>query len=145
MVSISRETIEQTDARLRQVIRRAQLKVYQERWTFEEFPLAEFASRASPEALALVRDDQVWSQLVPYRGEGEAFKVLRFHFLAGADNSGFVGWLASLIKQTLGSGVFVTCGSNAGAGGIFDYWGVPEAIGEEVAEFVARLAVGEPA
>jgi hypothetical protein len=36
-----------------------------------------------------------------------------------------VGWLASHMKQTLGSGVFVVCGQNHRQGGIFDYWGCP--------------------
>jgi hypothetical protein len=86
-----------------------------------------------------VRDDKVWSQLTPFAGSGEAFTIFRFHFPSNADNSGFVGWLASLIKGRFGSGVFVTCGSNSSDGGIFDYWGVPEAIGEEVVAFVQAM------
>jgi hypothetical protein len=55
----------------------------------------------------------------------EPFCLLSFHFEPGLDNSGFVGWLASHMKQTLGSGVFVVCGQNHRQGGIFDYWGCP--------------------
>jgi hypothetical protein len=137
------ETSEQTHARLRHVIQHAWLKVYGGRWVFEEFPAVEFNTRVSPEAIALVRDDQVWSQLVPHFGQGEAYRVLSFHFPPGVDHSGFVGWLASMIQQNFGAGVFVTSGSN-GEAGIFDYWGVPDEIGDEVIEFVARLAGGRP-
>jgi len=44
------------------------------------------------------------------------------------DNSGFVGWLATHMKRSLGTGVFVVCGQNSARGGIFDYWGCPYAI-----------------
>ncbi|MGI5346709.1 DUF6196 family protein [Streptomyces sp. CA-250714] len=45
-----------------------------------------------------------------------------FHFPAAADNSGFVGWLASELKDQLGTGVAVLCGYNSAQGGIYDYW-----------------------
>jgi hypothetical protein len=95
MVSVARETADETRRRLRRVIRRARLKVYEGVWAFEEFPPADFPARVSPQALALVRDEAVWSQLVPYRGSGEPLTLFRFHFPPGADNSGFVGWLAT--------------------------------------------------
>ena len=44
-----------------------------------------------------------------------------FHFPAGVDNSGFVGWLASHLKVVLGTGVLVVCGFNSQRGGVFDY------------------------
>lgn len=143
MVDISHETPEQTSARLTKVIRSAKLKVYAEAYAFEEFPLAAFRSRADAEALALVRDDHVWSQLVlaPIDG-GEPFAVWRFHFPQGADNSGFVGWLASYLKARFGTGVFVTCGQNSGEGGIFDYWGCPWSIRSEIIAEIERLVGG---
>jgi hypothetical protein len=68
----------------------------------------------------------VWSQLVPCDDPAEElFGLFRFHFPAGVDNSGFVGWLASLLKERFGTGVFVTCGQNKDEGGIYDYWGCP--------------------
>ena len=129
----------------RRVIRSARVKFYDGAWSFEEFPVQRFTERANPDALALVRDDQVWSQLLPHRGEGESFALFRFHFPAGVDNSGFVGWLASLLKEELGTGVFVTCGSNGLDGGIFDYWGIPEALRDQGFAIVSKLCGTEPA
>ena len=126
MVSISKETELQAELRLREVIRAATLQIYDGAYAVDEFPLARFGENADPSALALVRDDQVWSQLRPASPrDRERFAVWRFHFPPDVDNSGFVGWLASALKAKFGTGVFVTCGSNSSHGGIFDYWGVP--------------------
>ena len=126
MVNISQETPDQTEARLRRVIKAARLKVWDVPHAFVEFPRTEFRALADPDALALVRDEAVWSMLVPAPGNApEPFAIWCFHFPAGADNSGFVGWLATHLKMLFGSGVFVTCGQNSADGGIFDYWGCP--------------------
>ncbi|RQZ39717.1 DUF6196 family protein [Burkholderia sp. Bp9099] len=144
MVDISRETVEQTERRLRRVITEARLRIYSGTYTFIEFPLDQFPSAVRADALALVRDDNVWSQLVPSDGSHkEQFGIFRFHFPAGADNSGFVGWLATHLKNRFGTGVFVTCGQNHADGGIFDYWGVPETLSDEVIEEVKRLVQGQ--
>jgi hypothetical protein len=71
--------------------------------------------------------------------ESENFKIFSFHFENGLDNSGFVGWLASKIKQEVGSDVFVVCGQNTNKGGIFDYWGCPIVIETEVINFIKKL------
>jgi hypothetical protein len=55
------------------------------------------------------------------------------------DDSGFVGWLSSLVKATTGSGVFVVCGHNQQRGGVFDYYGVPRPAVEQVRELLDRL------
>jgi hypothetical protein len=139
-MDISYETPEQTQQRLLQVIAHAQLHVLDGTYAFEEFPLPDFLRRVTPSALALVRDDEVWSQLVPSADRTqELCTVFRFHFEAGLDNSGFVGWLASYLKAKLGTGVFVVCGSNSQLGGIFDYWGCPVAVGSQVIAEVERL------
>lgn len=66
-----------------------------------------------------------WSHS-PSRGDGvERFGIFSFHFADQADNSGFVGWLATRLKVELGTGVFVVCGSNRTRGGTYDYWGCP--------------------
>ncbi|WP_421837722.1 DUF6196 family protein [Novosphingobium sp.] len=139
MVSVSNESVVQTDSRLRRVIQEARLKLYDGIWTFESFPISEFAARANHNSLAFVRDDEVWSQLVEWTGVGERFALFRFHFQADADNSGFVGWLASLLKAELGTGVFVTCGSNDRDGGIFDYWGCPYDLRDAAFAVINRL------
>ncbi|CAB3770898.1 hypothetical protein GQ57_22565 [Burkholderia sp. MSh2] len=143
MVDISHETVEQTESRLRRVMTESRLRVYSGTYAFVEFPLDQFPAAVRADALALVRDDNVWSQLVPSDGsQKERFGIFRFHFPAGADNSGFVGWLASHLKNRFGTGLFVTCGQNQADGGIFDYWGVPETLAGEVVEEVKRLVSG---
>jgi hypothetical protein len=140
MVQVNRETAEATEARLLGVIATAELRVFSGAWLFEEFPLNEFKLRADSAAVALVRDDRVWSQLVPADGRaGETFAIFSFHFPRVADNSGFVGWLASHLKRRLGIGVFVTCGQNSAWGGIFDYWGCPLAQRDQVLAVIEEL------
>jgi hypothetical protein len=143
VVNISHEPSEDTKTRLRKVIQSSRVKLYEGAWIFEEFPIAEFSSRMSAKALALVRDEHVWSQLVPSTGNrGEQFGLFRFHFPPNADNSGFVGWLATHLKRRFGTGVFVTCGQNSGDGGIFDYWGCPLELSEQIFTEVRALVAG---
>ncbi|MGL4611616.1 MAG: DUF6196 family protein [Trueperaceae bacterium] len=137
---ISQEKSEETQKRLLKVIAATTLRTYVESYTFQEFPLAMFPSGVSAQALAFVRDDEVWSQLIPSSDESlELFTIFSFHFQDGVDNSGFVGWLASHLKKTLGTGVFVVCGHNSKRGGIFDYWGSPVALGKEVLNEIENL------
>jgi len=122
------------------VIAKAELKIYEQPFIFDEFPLSDFRVQADPEAIAIVRDEQTCSQLVRWdRSDGELFRIFSFHFAEGLDNSGFVGWLASHIKQRTGSGVFVICGQNSGSGGIFDYWGCPIEVAGPVMREVNNL------
>ncbi|NEI74386.1 hypothetical protein GR212_33060 [Rhizobium lusitanum] len=140
MVDISIETPEQTDERLSQVIRLATLTRFDGSYTFEEFSSRDLATRLAEEALALVRDGTHWSQLVRASMDtAEIFTVFQFHFKQGLDNSGFVGWLASLLKHRFGTGVFVICGQNSSAGGIHDYWGCPAIVGTAVLEVIDAL------
>lgn len=130
---VSRETTEQTERRLRQVIAGAGLVFLSGDYAFAEFPVAQFPAQLSDRALALIRDEAVWSVLRPAEtGDTELFAVFRFHFPPRVDNSGFVGWLASHLKKQLGTGVFVICGHNSARGGIFDYWGAPLALRRQV-------------
>lgn len=139
MVSISVETPAQTEARLLQVIRSANVTWFEGEYTFLEFPLAALPSPFPNGALACVRDDTSWSILAPAVDDGERFRVFRFHFPPDLDNSGFVGWLAGRFKQGFGTGVFVVCGQNSAAGGIYDYWGVPTAVADDVIHDVKML------
>ncbi|HEX9503433.1 MAG TPA: DUF6196 family protein [Patescibacteria group bacterium] len=137
---VSRETLEQTEKRLKEVIRQANFKIYDGAYFFEEFPLDKY--KFDRNALAAVRDEEVWSQLVEASDEKknkELFKVFSFHFKDGADNSGFVGWLASTIKSRVGSGVFVVCGQNTNLGGIFDYLGCPYEVKNQVINLINEL------
>ncbi|MFM8754899.1 MAG: DUF6196 family protein, partial [Phenylobacterium sp.] len=74
MVHVSHESVAETETRLLRVMQQARLKVYADVYGFEEFPLDAFAARARSDALALVRDDAVWSQLAPGDGPGERFR-----------------------------------------------------------------------
>ena len=143
MVQISHESAEEIDVRLRRVIAEASFKIYEGTFVFEEFSLESFHTNFSENALALVRDNEVWSQLVPSKDSSqELFSIFSFHFDGCTDNSGFVGWLASHLKTKLGTGLFVTCGQNTKRGGIFDYWGCPSELEDKVLEEV-RLLRGE--
>ncbi|WP_242887014.1 DUF6196 family protein [Actinomadura litoris] len=146
MVSVSVETAEQTEVRLRGVIAQAELVVHDGAWCFEEFP-ADQAPALTAETLAVVRDEESWSRLapeVPGRGGVERFGIFSFHFPADQDNSGFVGWLATHLKAELGTGVFVICGSNQARGGIYDYWGCPIDMLAEAVAVVEALRTGRP-
>lgn len=130
---VSKETPEQTQKRLLKVISQAEFKALEGNYTFEEFALLELSARMRNDALALVRDETQWSQLVPARDASrERCKLFRFHFAQDLDNSGFVGWLATHLKNKLGTGVFVVCGQNSRRGGIFDYLGCPVELGSDV-------------
>lgn len=140
MVNISIETVEQIRTRLEKVIKQSRLKLYDGSWAFLEFPAGEFPGAVRSDALAVVRDDAVWSQLVPCSDVNEElFGLFRFHFPAGVNNSGFVGWLASHLKERFGTGVFVTCGQNRHDGGIFDYWGYPYNLRDPMEAEIRRL------
>lgn len=144
MVSISVETPSQTEARLLQVIRAAKVTWFDGDFAFLEFSLADFPSPLPDGALACVRDDTSWSVLAPAVGDAERFRLFRFHFPPDLDNSGFVGWLAGRFKQRFGTGVFVVCGQNSAAGGIYDYWGVPATVADDVIDEVKTLMRGMP-
>ncbi len=139
MVSVSLETPIQTEMRLRRVLRLARLECFDRSYAFLETAAAQ-PLIPHAHALALVRDDAVWSQLVPCDDpDEERFALFRFHFPEHADNSGFVGWLANHLKRKFGTGVFVICGQNRADGGIFDYWGVPVALGAAVRDELLSL------
>ncbi|WP_394827374.1 DUF6196 family protein [Pendulispora albinea] len=137
---VSHESPEQTHTRLRRVLAEAELKTWPGLYAFDEVPAAEFPAHLVEKAFAFVRDEDVWSALVPAtRPEQERFVVFSFHFTPGLDNSGFVGWLASHLKAKVGTGVMVVCGQNSARGGIFDYWGAPESVADRVLAEVQRL------
>jgi hypothetical protein len=139
VVSISRESPEQTEQRLRRVITAAELVTLDGDWAFQEAALDQ-PPDLSERMLAVVRDEDSWSWLAPATsGAGERFALFSFHFADGLDNSGFVGWLASVLKRDLGTGVFVVCGQNSERGGIYDYWGCPAQLRDEAARVIRQL------
>jgi hypothetical protein len=130
MVAISREMAAETEARLRQLFRRCAIDWLPGWWTFREGQLP-------PEHLSIarVRDEARLSALGPCpfeMDEAPRFGVFRVVLPDGEDDSGFVGWLASWVKARTGSGLFVVCGQDSRRGGIFDYYGIPEAAVDDV-------------
>jgi len=145
MISIStnRETPEQIQKRLLEVLSQAQIKMYEEEYAFEEFTQEEFAIKIKTDALALIRDENTWCQLVSSNNPGKKqFKVIRFYFNNNLDNSGFIGWLATHLKLKLGTGVFVIRGQNSEHGGIYDFWGFPVDVVDSVIEEIIKLISG---
>lgn len=143
MVDISYETPAETAERLKRIIVGATLVIYDQPYVFDEFAPEAFKTRSNPDALALVRDDEVWSQLVPAGPDAdEPFALWRYHFPKDVDNSGFVGWFATHLKSEFGTGVFVVCGQNSRAGGIFDYWGCPWCLHDAVFAHLLDLSAG---
>jgi hypothetical protein len=137
---VSQETPAQTHARLVRVLAEADLVVFSEPYAFVEVSVEALPAHLATQALAFVRDEDVWSALVPSPDPApERFVLFSFHFTPGLDNSGFVGWLASHLKATVGTGVLVVCGQNSARGGIFDYWGAPLAVADQVVAELHRL------
>jgi hypothetical protein len=139
MVSVSRELPVETERRLRNVMRAAHVVHLDGRWCFRRF-----RGSAPPGALATVNDDAGWCALVPGTdGVAALYGLTRTTFPPTIDNSGFVGWLATAIKQRTGSGVFVVCGDNPQRGGIFDYLGYPVEVVDAVRGLINELRVPE--
>jgi|GEM_PF-308115 len=135
MVSISHERQVESERRLRAVLRAAQLVHLPGAWCFQRLdgdsPVA---------ALSTVRDVDGLCALVPATPDAvEQFGVTLTTFAPQIDNSGYVGWLATAIKQRLGSGVFVICGDNPRRGGIFDYLGYPLEVADAVHALIDEL------
>ncbi|WP_406236792.1 DUF6196 family protein [Nocardia sp. NBC_01009] len=141
MVNVSVETREQTEQRLRRVIAAAEFVVHEGVWSFHETPIDQ-PPTLTPDTLAVVRDETSWSTLRPAPladARVERFGLWSFHFPPNADNSGFVGWLATHLKTQLGTGVFVVCGSNRERGGIYDYWGCPADLLDQATKVIDEL------
>jgi hypothetical protein len=141
-MDVTVETPEQTRQRLTRVLAQARLTVHEGWYCFDEQGVQQFPMQWVHQALALVRDEAVWSALLPVDATDaavERFGVFSFHFPPKVPNSGFVGWLASELKMRLGTGVFVICGHNRNDGGVFDYWGVPELVFDQALKVLNEL------
>ena len=100
------------------------------------------------QALAAVRDGAAWYALSPSNGDTEgAYRIFAFHFAEQESASGFVAWLAGLLRSDAGTGAMVVCGFDARSStalwrvslGLFDYWGCPWNKGDDVAALIERL------
>lgn len=75
---VTRETPAQIDRRLRTVASTMNLELLDGDWWYEEFPADRFQARVRSDAVALVRDEDGWCQLVPVRdGDRPPERALR--------------------------------------------------------------------
>jgi len=93
------ETSEQMDARLLRVIAQAQFDVFPADYIWRPMSLDH---RPSRDAIACVRDGEVWHEFVPAPASTSAqrYRVVSFHFTEGTDAAGFVAWLAAHLKRS---------------------------------------------
>ena len=145
------ETAEQMHRRLCGVIAAARFQVLPQPHAWEA---VSEPARLPADALAMVRDGASWYALTPVPPDATgAYRILVFRFAEGTNASGFVAWLAGLMKTEVGTGAMVVCGFNARATpelwqtslGLFDYWGCPWDRGDDVTALVERLRRGAAA
>jgi hypothetical protein len=139
------ETSEQMHHRLLEVIAKSRFEALSRPYAWQGIP---HSIQIPDGALAAVRDGNAWYALVPARqGAKGNYRVFSFHFAEGTNASGFVAWLAGLMKQDAGTEAMVVCGFDARNNpalwqtslGLFDYWGCPWIKGEAVIALVERL------
>jgi hypothetical protein len=141
MVSVSREWPVESERRLRAIATAAEIVHLDGLWCFRRVE-----GEMPADALAMVRDADGLCAVVPAtQATAEPFGVTMTTFAPGVDNSGWIGWLATAIKQQAGSGVFVICGDNPRRGGIFDYLGYPANLVAEIRRVIDEIGgAGEP-
>ena len=139
------ETDSEMHARLCGVLAAAGFEVLHQPYAWQEI---EGTPGLPATALAVVRDGSAWYALTPVAGgTAGAYRILMFHFAEGSNASGFVAWLAALMKKEAATGAMVVCGFDARATaalwqtslGLFDYWGCPWERGDNVINLVERI------
>jgi hypothetical protein len=144
-VSSMQEPAEQMHERLSGVIAASRFEALPQPYAWR---LVEALSKVPSDALAAVRDGSTWYALTPALPKTMgAYRILVFRFAESSNASGFVAWLAGLIKKEVGIGVMVVCGFDARATpalwqtslGLFDYWGCPWDHGDDVIALVQCL------
>src|SRR5262249_62178537 len=95
------ESAEQMHARLCRVIAAARFEVLSQPYAWEQ---VSEPSRVPINALAVVRDGSAWYALtaVPPNTTG-TYRILVFHFAEDSNASGFVAWLAGVMKKEAGN------------------------------------------
>ena len=139
------ESSEQMHERLCGVIAAARFEALSQPYAWQALSQP---SQLPTDALAAVRDGSAWYALAPVPPDAiGAYRILVFHFAEGSNASGFVAWLAGLMRKEAATGAMVVCGFDARATpalwqtslGLFDYWGCSWDRGDEVAALVQRL------
>jgi hypothetical protein len=102
------ETIQEMHDRLLEVITKYGFEVCSQPDKWQR--LAD-RSQIPAEALAVVKDGEAWFALAPAAHPTEgSYRVVAFHFPEGTNASGFVAWLAGILKQEAGTGAMVVNG-----------------------------------
>jgi hypothetical protein len=139
-MNIENEKPEQTHERLLKVIADSEFKIFHDTYVFDEFPINEFPNRADLSAIAYVRDESVWSQIVPSTDSSkQLWKTIRFRFKKNSKTIGFIAWLSGYLKEKLGVGLCVICGWNSDIAGVYDYWLCPVESSKLVIEEIHNL------
>ena len=127
VVCLEIETPARTEARLRGLLRSAQIEILNRSYSWEGIAQDAFPAAIRPEALALTRHGDGWSQLIPNGDPGrpDCWAVVAFHFAPRANTDGFTAWLASYLRRRVGPRVMIASGSNDRTGAAYLYWGVP--------------------
>lgn len=127
------ESPEQFHRRLLRVIAQAETTFHESDFFWR--PLAQ-QRPPDPEALACVRDVDVWHEFVP-AGPGDPrdgrFRVVCFRFGMETSAIGFVAWLHSHLRDRGKTGAIVICGKDRRESealfqvcqGAMDYWACP--------------------
>jgi hypothetical protein len=123
------ETADEMNLRLLRLTAASRLTVLPDDYGW--VPLA-IGAAPEPQAIACVRDGEVWNQLLPVHSghSGPRMGVVSFHFADHISGAGFIAWLAAWIKQEVGTGVVVIGGKDShpsdgldrASFGVFDYW-----------------------
>lgn len=100
MVDISQEAPEQTESRRRAVVAMAQLTWHSGAFAYSEFPASAFPTHETGGALALARDEEVWSVLKAATADAIEPMALFFFPLPGGRRQQRLRWLARLTPQT---------------------------------------------
>ena len=140
------ESAEQMHKRLCNVIAAAQFEVLSQPYAWQQ---VSEPFRLPANTLAVVRDGSAWYALtsVPPNDATGAYRILVFHFAEGSNASGFVAWLAGIMKKGAGTGAMVVvastparrprCGKPHSV--CSTTGGCPWSRGDEVAALVQRL------
>ena len=142
VVGLEVETPARTEARLRDVLRAAQIDILRHDYAWASLSREAFPAGISAEALALTQDGDGWNQLVPASGarRSDAWALVAFHFGPGANTDGFTDWLATCFRRRVGPKLMIASGFNERTGVSYLYWGVPARFREALAREIAILA-----
>jgi len=142
MINISDETAIATKIRLARLMPSVVVRRLPARFAFSED--AEPVNWAAGD-LAVIRGEDGRSVVRPAADDAPADNTLdafEIRFSTPSDNSGFIGYLASRLKEMTGAGSVVLCGAEQGR--IFDYYLVPTPVAALAGRYLDHLTRATP-